>query len=348
MEDKLQQQSSSIRKRLIGLDFYKAIGAILVIFIHVTATPVVSLAPGISLDILIFINRFAKPAVPMFIFASGMALFYSYKNKEFQYTTFLKRRFTKIFIPYLAWCAVYYACYVYRGVYPVSLTFFVQQVLNGRMLYHLYFVVTIIQFYFLFGIIRYLVMNYSGRLILPLGILINLLAYRWVPLDWTHRCFLTYIVYFLPGCYFAKDFEQAICYLKKYFWLITSVFVVSGIYYSYLFYCSMWKPESYSGIEIYVYCLFCVMGILFYFALSYFLEKRSGIVIKKIFNSLNAGSYYIYLSHPLAIIFAAAIANRIGLTGVIDGMLLQLALISVTAIPLSILYAKLKSRMKRT
>ncbi|WP_206458801.1 acyltransferase [Anaerovorax sp. IOR16] len=347
MKDRLQQTNSAISTKLIGLDFYKAIGAILVIFIHVTATPVVSLAPGLSLNVLIFINRFAKPAVPMFIFASGMALFYSYRNKEFQYSTFLTRRFTKIFIPYVVWCAVYYGYYIYEGIYPVSLIFFIQQVLNGRMLYHLYFVVTILQFYFLFGLIRSIVMKYSGKIVLPLGILINLLAYQWVPADWIHRCFLTYLVYFLPGCYFAKNFEQSIGYLKKYLSLIAIIFFLSGAYYSYLFYCSMWKPEAYLGsLEIYVYCLFCTMGILLYFIAAYYLEQMSGPVLKNIFGSVNIGSYYIYLSHPFAIIFADALARRIGLTGVIDGMLLQLALIGTTAVPISILYAKTKNHIK--
>ncbi len=345
MQEKLQQIIASKPRKITGLDFYKALGAVLVIFIHVTANPVVTLAPGVSLSVLIFINRFAKPAVPMFIFASGMALFYSYKNKEFKYSTFLKRRFTKIFIPYLVWCTLYYGYYIYEGVYPPSLFFFVQQVLNGRMLYHLYFVVTILQFYFLFGILRFIVTNYSGKLVLPLAVLINLLAYQIVPGDWIHRCFLTYLVYFIPGCYFAKNIEMATGILKKYFGLIIALFTISGFYYSYLFYCSIWNPERYAGnIEIYIYCLFCAMGIFFYFGVARFCEDKSGRALRKIFQNINAGSYYIYLSHPMAIIVADHIARQNEWNGVIDGMLLQIVVISMTAVPLSILYSKLKGR----
>lgn len=346
MED-IQKQPNE-NKKLMGLDFYKAIGAFLVIIIHTTATPVVTLAPSLSLDVLIFLNRFAKPAVPMFIFASGMALFYSYRNKPFHYGAFLSRRLTKIFIPYLVWCAIYYGCYVYKGVYPVSLIFFTQQVLNGRMLYHLYFVVTILQFYFLFGVFRCIVKNYSGKIVLPFAILINLFAYQFVPGDWSHRCFLTYLVYFLPGCYFAKNFEQAIFYLKKYLGAIVAAFLCSGAYYSYLFYCSMWKIQDYvADIEIYAYGLFCTMGILLFFAMTYYFEKISGRRIKRFLGSVNEGSYYIYLSHPLAIIFADVFVRRVGVTGVIDGMAIQLAFIFTTAIPLSIIYAKGKKRWKK-
>ena len=80
-------------KRLAGLDSFKAVACLMVIMIHVTAAPVTVLAnvnaesafADVLVRLLVIFNRFAKPSVPMFIFASGLALYYRYgesRDKE--------------------------------------------------------------------------------------------------------------------------------------------------------------------------------------------------------------------------------------------------------------------------
>ncbi len=54
-------------KRMTAPDSFKAIAAFMVIFIHVTAAPVTTLTSGCSYNLLLLVNRFSKPSVPMFL-----------------------------------------------------------------------------------------------------------------------------------------------------------------------------------------------------------------------------------------------------------------------------------------
>jgi surface polysaccharide O-acyltransferase-like enzyme len=339
-------------KRIISLDIYKSLAAVMVILIHVTATPIVTLTAGPIASVLIAVNRFANPSVPMFVFASGLSLFYIYGGRGVTFREFIGKRLPKILIPYLGWCVVYYAYYVYAGIYALSATVFIQNVLTGRVIYHLYFVVIIIQFYLVFGIIHYAVNKFSGKIILPLGLLINILAASLLPASYSDRSVLTYLIYFLLGCYVAKHLKTATEGFRRYGILISLSFFILGGIYAYQFYEAQFLNISSRFIPaVYAYIGFCAVALLFYYLVSDVLERttREGGALRKGLLALSDGSYYIYLSHPLAIIAAGSLSARLGMTGVLDQMGIAFILVWLTAVPLSILYARRKSwrKMKR-
>ncbi len=335
-------------KRLAALDIYKALAIVMVIIIHVTATPIVTLTSGAGLDVLIVMNRFSLPSVPMFIFASGLSLFHVYKDRAFDYFQFLRKRLSKILVPYLTWCILYYAYYVYEGIYDFSAQTFLLNVLSGRMMYHLYFVVIIIQFYLVFGLISFVVKRFSGLIILPIGLAINFLALQILPASYLDRSFMTYMIYFLLGCYFAKNMEMAALLINRFKILLTLGFFAAGGLYAYQFYAGqVLGIGDYLLPSSYVYIGFCAIAVLVFYRLSMAIDHgladpenwlRRGLL------AISDGSFYIYLSHPLAIIAAGSISARLGITGVIDQMLVALALIWITSVPLSILYAARKGK----
>lgn len=360
-------------QRIVSLDIYKALAAVMVIIIHVTASPIVTLTKGAAVDVLIVINRFANPSVPMFVFASGLSLFYIYGDRRIVFLKFIKKRLPKILIPYLAWCAIYYAYYVYKGIYAFSAQTFALNVLSGRLMYHLYFVVIIIQFYLMFGIINYVVKRFSGSVILPVGLMINILAAKVLPISYADRSFLTYLIYFLLGCYFAKNLKGASSFLCRYKVVLTLGFLSLGGIYAYQFYEAQVLNISARFIpDPYAYISFCAVSVLVYYLASMGLDQATigipvdgagivsvdgaGIVrpdgagvglTRRVLLAISEGSYYIYLSHPLAIIAAGSISARLAITGVIDQMFVAFILIWLTAVPLSILYANLKSHYKQ-
>lgn len=334
-------------KKLNVLDLYKTIAAIMVILIHVTATPVVTLKSGFAFDLLLAVNRFSKPSVPMFIFASGLALSYSYltKGRVFRYGEFLTRRLTRILIPYLAWCGLYYGYFVWQEIYPFDLALFFKLTANGKMMYHLYFVVIILQFYLIFGLLLPMVRKLPGWFLMPAALAINLLILPLLPAEIMGRSFPTYLVYFVLGCCFAKDLDKAHSLVVRWRWPIFLAFLGTGGLYAWQFYEDQVLGLGYRFLsDSSLYVLFSTAAILCYYLLAMKLEDKAPRTVKTVMLLLSEGSFYIYLSHPAAMIGAGALAARLGITGVVDQMLVSLVVITVLVLPLSVAYAKVKGR----
>ena len=338
--------------KIFALDIYKALAAVMVIIIHITATPVVSLTTGNALGFFLVINRLAKPSVPMFVFASGLALFYVYKDRQFNFIEFIKKRFLKILIPYLFFCIVYYSYFVYAGVYAFSFEFLLKSIVTGTLIYHLYFVIIIIQFYLLYWIFHSLVKNFSPLIILPLTALIAIASIILVPSNYVGSFFGTYTTYFVLGCYFGKNYNKVIELIYKFKWIILMFFVIMGGIYTYQFYGAIVLKEGYRFInDAYAYYIFSTIAVISYFIIADLIEKAyvNGKIrgTRNLLINISGASYYIYLAHPLGIIAGVSISSRMGISGVIDQMLISLAIIVVFIIPLSISYVKLKGRYRK-
>ena len=107
----------SVKQRLSELDFVRAIAAISVVVIHVTASPIAFGRRG-SLPMLFYIgaNQLARFSIAAFVFITGLVLFYNYPTgKPLRYAEFIRKRLTYIFIPYLIWSIGYTAAKVKIG-----------------------------------------------------------------------------------------------------------------------------------------------------------------------------------------------------------------------------------------
>lgn len=112
-------------------------------------------------------SSFGGAGVHVFILCSGFGLYLSHLNKPLLYKDFLKRRFLKVYIPYIliillsAWIP-FYSSSGNRLIELLSHIFlfkmFVES-LEGSLGYQMWFISTIIQFYLLWPIIIKLFMN---------------------------------------------------------------------------------------------------------------------------------------------------------------------------------------------
>lgn len=335
--------------KITEISIFRALAAIMVIIIHITATSVVNLQDGLLLKTIIVINRFAKPSVPMFVFASGLALFYVYQQKEFELKTFITKRMRVVLIPYLGWCIGYYFYYSLSGTRQFTAVSLIKSIALGTMDYHLYFIVIIIQFYVLFGLIRYLYKKYDPAAVLLTSLVLNLLFIKWVHFQYCDRFFMMYWVYFVFGCYFAVNVESIKRWVYKHKFMITGAFLLAGGYFTYQFYGYQILKKPITGFQVNaVYLGFNLIAILFYFYLSHLIDRKTTPLIskgKKHLLTISDASFYIYLSHPIAIAVSEMMMNLIGIESLFKRLVIDVVFVAITVFPLSIYYTRLRSKV---
>lgn len=131
-----------------AVDILRVISIWAVILIHTTTRTIESVRLNISLiPWTIFLNQSARFAVPLFFMISGFVLELNHSS-NINYFQYLKRRLSKIFIPYLFWSAVYY--YLIYTDHNIS---FLNALYLGSSSYQLYFIPTILIFYLIFPIL---------------------------------------------------------------------------------------------------------------------------------------------------------------------------------------------------
>lgn len=114
------------KKRIFYLDFIRALAIVLVVLAHVTRAFFQN-APNGSFNmhfVAPFID-FAVLGVPLFLMISGALLL----NKDYELGDFLKRRYTRILIPFLFWAIIF----------PISRILFEGQIATVANFMRLYF-----------------------------------------------------------------------------------------------------------------------------------------------------------------------------------------------------------------
>lgn len=153
------QAPGKVKGRITELDYLRAIAFFAVVLQHDIG--VYANRPGRTVEetvIFGLIFTLSKFAVPMFVFLSGVCLFYNYSDKPLNLGQFWLKKLKQIYLPYLGW-SVFYSYYAQWHFQHFSLsplltvTFFIhtlRNILLGTGYYHMWFVALIIQFYFLF------------------------------------------------------------------------------------------------------------------------------------------------------------------------------------------------------
>lgn len=103
-----------MQKRKSEITLFSLLMCVLVIFIHVTSWTLTAMdRTSVKYLLLLFPWRLSAFVVQGFVFLSGVRLFLS--AKPFDYGRFLRGRIRRIVFPYLAWVAIYYACFIAIG-----------------------------------------------------------------------------------------------------------------------------------------------------------------------------------------------------------------------------------------
>lgn len=132
-----------------AIDYLRTISILAVVLIHTTTKTLE--ASGYNLNVFsltLFLNQLSRFAVPLFFLISGFVLEMNY-DFHLNYIAYLKKRLSKIFIPYLFWSLIYYFF-----VYTQNHDNFVKVILTGNASYQLYFIPTLLIFYLIFPLLH--------------------------------------------------------------------------------------------------------------------------------------------------------------------------------------------------
>lgn len=292
--------------KLLSLDILRGIACLMVVIIHATSNYLID--PSREAYRLFFagLNTFAGSAVAVFIFISGMSLTSGYKDKEINYREFIKRRLKKVGLPYLAW-AFFYSIVIKWGMWLNYGALALLGVTLGFSMYHLYYMVIIIQFYLIYPFLMQLHKRLPYIWLPVLCFLISIwFSFKNVTLGPWHvkdRIFLTYLGYFSLGIYAGLHRESWQNYLARWLkplglvWLFTGTLATVEVYTFY----SPWRNDL-RIFGNYRYMIFAVISIVFiYGAADWLSRKESSLAWEKIRESLKNISVWsldIYLVHP--------------------------------------------------
>lgn len=335
------------KERIDETNIIRGIACLSVILVHITAEPVTTLKAG-SVHSIIFtlLNRGSRFTTPTFIFLSGLTLFYSYEERNFKYGKFLGRRFNATLIPYGIWSIIYFLYFYSQGVYTLSLSMFVENILLANMSYHLYFILIITQFYILFGIFLYGYKRFNSHILLSLSLLFNLLFLKYVSMQYSDRFFMNYIFFFSLGCYVAKNLSTIKKFVVKLRYILPLCYISIVIYDSYLFYqyYILNKAVDVFGVLV-VWILFATISIFLLMSIGIsVLEKYTTII--SVLKTIGKSSYYVYLSHPLILNISDKWLLERGIYSITGRAILNAIIVYSIALGLSIGYTKLKTNIK--
>ncbi len=145
---------ATVSRYVPELDMLRALAALAVVVIHVTAG-LLSNDRSVAFWWAAALNQAARFSIGAFVFISGFALVRAHGTGPFAVGAYYARRVRTVLLPYVAWSA----CYV-LWVARVEQRWtglpgrFALDLLTGNAMYHLYFVVLIVQFYLLFPLIQ--------------------------------------------------------------------------------------------------------------------------------------------------------------------------------------------------
>lgn len=291
---------------------------------HYYPMPSATLEDGVILGIFLILSKFA---VPIFIFITGLVLFYNYDG-DIRYGTFIRKRFKDILLPYLPWAVLYAVVFHQLNLLEAgSLSKLGMLVFTGTASYHLWYIVMIFQFYLLFPFLLRFIQRIKPKsartaliAVLSLGLLYLLLMVLKGPIYQTavlldipfitaffttymDRNALMFFFYFVLGAAAGLYFEQWRALLIRFRYLIMSVFGASLLWMLYVviarFELSPNVLIKYDDLLLLSpsMAVFLTLSVLAIYICSIYFIQGAPALLRKMFDLAGSYSYVGYLAH---------------------------------------------------
>jgi peptidoglycan/LPS O-acetylase OafA/YrhL len=291
---------------------------------HYFPLPATGLGDGVLMGLLLILSKFA---VPLFVFMTGMSLFYSYDDKV-PYLTFMRKRLKDIALPYLPWALLYAIEFQHLQLLDSSSWQKLGLMLfTGKASYHLWYVVMVFQLYLIFPPLQRLVKGVRPRsfaatmgiLAMMLGVYLILMeqggaiyraAVSWdVPVlsayfsKYLDRNALMYFFYFAMGAAAAFYVEQWRTWLMRLRYAILTAFAGMAIWLLYIvvahFQLTPQLVIRYNDLGLLGprMAVFLTLSVLAIYVAAMQWEQGAPGWLRKIIAWLGAYSYVAYLAH---------------------------------------------------
>ena len=294
------------REYINGADVLRILSGFGVVLIHVT-DPFLTYPPyfgvgGISWLFLNIVNAAFRVSVPLFIMLSGYLLLGSGRIDDF--SSFYKKRFQRIAIPFFFWLAFYFIWQYFLGI-PTSASSITNKLLSVD-LSHLYFLIIILELYFITPLFSVFLKNTTptaNRVLIIASIIFTLLLSlintyfpkaRVLTQKNVLTIFFPYISYYLLGFSLRKvRFLSGKVYYAVVIFMALILFTAlasNGVVNSYF--------RSYGSPNILLMCVIAFLLILHMKAKRKILQYK---FVEKILKDASANIFGIFLVHMIVI-----------------------------------------------
>lgn len=299
-------------KKKTEIDFLNTLFCLLVIFIHVMSAPVTAVDTENPLYPAVFLSwRLAAFVVQGFIFLSGMKLFLNYTPGRYvNYGKYYVSRLKKIVMPYVLCVILYYIYFCRNGYFSPDIFDLGAYIIRGDMVSHFYFVVIIVQLYFLRPLWEWaLEKSKPGFLVLSAAAVTLAMPRICGGFAYRDRLFVTYLVYWTGGCAAGAYYDKFKKWAEHHFGIVAAIFAVAAACEAAVSYAGMVKKINMPYIEE-MHIVYCVCAVMF--AYSAALKTGGKIMRSRLMKEINGASYYIYLMHCLFIYIVNDLMARAG------------------------------------
>ena len=222
------------------LDYMNGIGCLLVVLIHVLSIAVTRADRSSPLAAAAYLLwRLSACAVPMFLYTGGVKMARQFGDARLSpkiYFRYILRRFTKIYLPYAAWTAIYYLCYLRINYVRGGVGEFVSYLLKGDLSAQFYYVAVVMQFYLLMPLWVWMLRHVRAYTALGVSLMLRLFMLQLpavltsfgIEFAYTHHLFLPYLVFWAAGLYAGKYYDVLLPTVRERPTLIISTLVIAG------------------------------------------------------------------------------------------------------------------------
>jgi surface polysaccharide O-acyltransferase-like enzyme len=238
------------------IDILRTIAIFAVLLIHTTTRTLEASSFKIQqVPWTLFLNQTGRFAVPLFFMISGYVLELNFNLHE-GYFSYLKKRISRIFIPFIFWSGIYYFF-----VYTNHTENYFQALVGGDASYQLYFIPALLIFYLVFPLIHDFYKYIGSKWITICFISIELAFlyqdYYLQPIKIFYPikvALFNYFVFYF-GVVLANNKDKIIIFTKKWKYMLFLISLFLGIYvyyegfsgflttHNYLTFYSQWRPS---------------------------------------------------------------------------------------------------------
>ncbi len=325
------------RRKLAEISSFETVLCLFVVMIHVLSDSIASYPKGTFLSAASFLfSRSLTFVVPAFIMSSAIKFAHSYSEGEFRYFSFLRRRITKIYIPYLIVAAIYYLYFVYhRHYFGFSWLVLGRHLAFGTIAAPFYFIIVIMQLYLLAPLTLGFCKLVTPTVGIVLSFLITILSkYLLLDFQYSDRIFWVYFVYWIIGCYIGINFEMNLDRLRR----SKTALIITGVIFTILYPTVVYLEFLglfYSFYTEILKILFAAFGSVMWLIIMPRYQHEGAAII-------SPATFYIYLIHCLVISETEHIMEQLAITSTPLRFVITFLSAYIISIALSVFYSQIK------